>query len=207
MAELRQQTASEEMSLEDLFLKLTGGPPARSRSTPCSTRDRAAGTGPAQPLDRPHAQVARRARPRPAGSTRARGPSSSSWPDGRSASGARSSASPTGCSATSGTCQDIGNSARRQGARRDPAGLSLDPAALQPHHRALDVLPRQGPRPAGRGADRLAPALPRQAGRDRRALVLDGGAAGAADPHRLRYRVLRRTAVSVRRPGGDRSRI
>ena len=44
--------------------------------------------------------------------------------------------------------------ARRQDARRHPARLPVDPAALEHHHRALDLLPREGPRPAGRGAGR-----------------------------------------------------
>ena len=53
--------------------------------------------------------------------------------------------------------QEIGHPARRQDARRHPARVPLDPAALEHHHRAVDVLPREGPRPPGRGADRLVP--------------------------------------------------
>ena len=92
----------------------------------------------------------------------------------------------------------------RQGPRHHPAGVSLHPAALQHHHRALDQLPGQGPRPAGGGAGGPAPAVPRQAERDGGALVLDGGAAGGADLHGVRDRLLGRPAVSARRLRGVR---
>ena len=91
-------------------------------------------------------------------------------------------------------------SAGRQGAGRHPPGAPFDPAALQRHHRPVHLLPGQGPRPAGGGAGRRAASLPREAGRNGGALVLDGRAAGAADLHGLRDRVLRRAAVSLRRP-------
>ena len=40
--------------------------------------------------------------------------------------------------------------ARRQDAQRHPARVPVDPAALEHHHGALDLLPGQGSRPAGR---------------------------------------------------------
>ena len=59
-------------------------------------------------------------------------------------------------------------------------------------------------------------ALPRQAGRDDGPLVVDGGAAGAADPHRVRHRLLAagrcfpswrwRRSCRSSSPGGDRHR-
>ena len=58
MDELRQQTSSEGMSLEDLFLKLTGGHHT-CRWTRCSTRDRSRSHS-AEPVDHSHPEAARR---------------------------------------------------------------------------------------------------------------------------------------------------
>src|SRR5206468_204406 len=73
--------------------------------------------------------------------------------------------------------------------RAHPVVLHLDPGALERHHGAVELLPREGPRPPRLGAGRLAASLPREARRDAVALLLDGCADGGADPDRLRGRV------------------
>ena len=59
----------------------------------------------------------------------------------------------------------------------DPRRILLDPAAVEHHHRAVELLPRARSRPARRRAGGLAQAVRREAARDARALELDGGAA------------------------------
>ena len=106
MDELRQQTSSEGMSLEDLFLKLTGGHQHR----PAGHRARrvtAPRADPAGPVDDPHPQVAGRARARAPGAE-VPGEVRSCWQSPASASGPRSSGSRTGCCATSRTCRTSG---------------------------------------------------------------------------------------------------
>src|SRR5207249_4953424 len=73
-----------------------------------------------------------------------------------------------------------------QAARPRPAVLHRHPRALQRHHGAVELLPREGPRSPRLGAGRLATDLPREARGDADALVLDGGADDGADPRRVR---------------------
>src|SRR5207247_5932983 len=71
-----------------------------------------------------------------------------------------------------------------QAARPRPAVLHRHPRALQRHHGAVELLPREGPRSPRLGAGRLATDLPREARGDADALVLDGGADDGPDPRR-----------------------
>ena len=93
MDELRRQTSSEGMSLEDLFLKLTGGLPARSparrraRRVTDDRRGSSQASGPSSPRS---GGACSRACAR---SARAPGPSSCCWRSPASASGRRSSGS------------------------------------------------------------------------------------------------------------------
>ncbi len=109
---------------------------------------------------------------------------------------------------------EIGPLLAGQAARHGVPRLHVDPAAVQPGHRAQHLLPRPRPRHAGRRAARLGPPLPRQAGRDDHPLELDGDPAGGAAARGLRRGVGRRHPLpaggarrpdpALRDPGGDR---
>ena len=85
------------------------------------------------------------------------------WRWSRPASGRPCLRWPTGSCSTSGARRKSAASCPQKMLRRHPARVRVDPPPVQPGHRALDVLPREGPRHADRGADRLAAALPGQA--------------------------------------------
>ena len=88
--------------------------------------------------------------------------------------------------------------ARRQAARPHSGRILLDPAAVEHHHRAVELFSRARSRSARVRAGRLAEAVSGQAARDARALELDGGADGGADVRGVRRRLRRRAAVSAR---------
>src|SRR5207247_7624641 len=75
-----------------------------------------------------------------------------------------------------------GTAHSRQDSRADSAFLYLHPGPLERHHGAVELFPREGPRPARLGAGRLAAAVSRQTRRDTAPFVVDGGADGRADP-------------------------
>ena len=132
-------------------------------------------------------------------SARPRGPSSCCWSSSAPASGRRSSASPSGYCATSGTwrtsatCSPPRCSAIILLAFLSILLLSNIITALSTFFLAKDLDLLVG------GPDRLAPLLPGQARRDGGALLVDGGAARRSDPHGLRHRVSRRAALPLRR--------
>ena len=82
-----------------------------------------------------------------------------------------------------GVSQHAGDrrAARGQGARAGVHQLLHDPAALEHHHRAVDVFSREGSRAARVRAGELADALRREAHRVDAALELDDRADGRAD--------------------------
>src|SRR2546429_7057641 len=89
--------------------------------------------------------------------------------------------------------------AGRESARGGALVLRRHPRAIERHHRALELLPGEGPRPARLGSGRLAAALLGQARRDAAALVVDGGAHGGAHTHRVWRDLSRRLAVRALR--------
>src|SRR5437773_11908697 len=103
--------------------------------------------------------------------------------------------------AKSAESRGAGTAHSRQDPRADSAFLYLLPGPLERHHGAVELFPREGPRPARLGAGRLAAAVSRQTRRDTTPFVVDGGADGRADPGGLRRRVQEWRAVrAVRRP-------
>ncbi len=192
MDELRQQTASgdiEPRGRSSSSSPADCGSSARRRARRLRGA-RARRRPQPQPLDGAHAQVAERARAH-AARRKTPGQSAAVRPHRRWLLVRRCSASPTGCCATSGACEDIGSLLAGKMLVDDRSSRSAAILLLsQPHHRAVHLLPREGPRHAGRGAGGLAPVLPGQAARDDGALVVDGGAARVPDPHGVRHRVL-----------------
>src|SRR6185436_9027169 len=83
-----------------------------------------------------------------------------------------------------------------------PSRLRVAVAAVQSHHRTVQLLPGAGSRHAGGSTGGLAAPLSGQAGRDTGALLLDGGADGGADLHRLWDRVQGRAVLPDRGTGG-----
>ncbi len=91
---------------------------------------------------------------------------------------------------------------RGQAARDHSRRFLLDPAALEHHHGAVELLSRPRPRSAGRGAGGLAHAVWCEAAGDGSELELDGAADGHPDVCGVRGGVSRRAAVSAHRARG-----